>query len=292
MKNFIFSTLTIFGPLLLPAGAVWGEGTKVNDTFLSGGVSVRMTRFEPDGKGKHPALLLVHGLHSPEESAPLLESVANRYVRQGYAVALVHYFDRTGTGKQEIEALIVRFQAFLSGKGDAETDRLFESWLETLRDGLAHLRGRPGVAPDRVGVVGISLGGYLATALAAQKELSLAAVVELFGGMPGSLRPHAGKLPPVLIVHGDRDEVVPVSEAHALKEALQAQKVTHEVLILKGVGHVFATEKGGFRWDAALAADRTIRAFLEKHLPVGAKSTPAPALGSVVMSSPTWLPIR
>jgi hypothetical protein len=31
---------------------------------------------------------------------------------------------------------------------------------------------------------------------------------------------------------------------------------------------VFASESGGFRWDAAFSADRAIRSFLNEHLPV------------------------
>lgn len=41
------------------------------------------------------------------------------------------------------------------------------------------------------------------------------AVVELFG-----------KLPPVLIIHGDKDQVVPITEPHKLRDLLTARRLT------------------------------------------------------------------
>lgn len=44
-------------------------------------------------------------------------------------------------------------------------------------------------------------------------------------------------LPPVLTIHGDKDDVVPYSQATRLKDALDKARVTNELLTIKGGGH-------------------------------------------------------
>jgi carboxymethylenebutenolidase len=124
----------------------------------------------------------------------------------------------------------------------------------------------PRVDAKRIGLVGFSLGAYLALAAATDKESPVAAVVEFFGGLPPNVRRDVKKMPPILIIHGDEDQTVPVAEAHQLRDLLQARKTTLEVQIYPGVGHVFTGSDGKFQWLAALdAKGRTIR-FLDKHL--------------------------
>lgn len=266
MKRVMFFVVWAVGSL---GGSIDAAVVTSRDGFVSGGVAVRVDRFLPAGPGKHPALLLVHGLHSVQEAAPLLESSAGRYAEKGYAVFLVHYFERTGTRDGDIAALIPRFQRFLGGSdGDAATRELFGQWLDTLRDALAYVRRQTDVDETRLGLAGISLGAFLSVTLASEEGSGIVAVVDLFGGMPLECRDRARRLPPVLIVHGDRDTVVPVAEAEALRRLLSTHGIRHEVLILKGVGHVFQAESGRFRWDAALRAEWAIHAFLNEHLAV------------------------
>ncbi|MGH9820454.1 MAG: prolyl oligopeptidase family serine peptidase, partial [Pyrinomonadaceae bacterium] len=44
-------------------------------------------------------------------------------------------------------------------------------------------------------------------------------------------------LPPILTIHGDKDDVVPYSQATRLKDALDRAKVTNELFTVKGGGH-------------------------------------------------------
>ena len=46
-------------------------------------------------------------------------------------------------------------------------------------------------------------------------------------------------LPPVLIIHGDKDRVVPLSQSYILKDHLDTHKIPNEMHILKGVDHAF-----------------------------------------------------
>ncbi len=264
MKRFFAIFLMTFGGLLTMSGALLGaEFTRRSETILSGGVPVSIRRFDPAEPGRRPAVLLVQGLFSPSAAAPLMEVVASRFAQQGYAVFLVNYFERTGTSDAEIAALVTRFQTMQrDGRPDSEARRLFAAWLATLHDAVVYMRAQPNVDGTRVAAVGFSLGGYLSLALASEEQAGIRAVVDLFGGMPRELRDVATRLPPVLIVHGDSDRVVPVSEAQALRHLLEKEGVPHETLILKGVGHVFASQTGSIRWDAVLATDWTVGRFL------------------------------
>jgi len=90
----------------------------------------------------------------------------------------------------------------------------------------------------RVGMFGLSLGGFHALALAARDE-RIAAVVNMFGAMPRGVAPEVARMPPVLILHGDRDAIVPVRRAYELDKLLGRIGADHEIKIYKGQGHSF-----------------------------------------------------
>jgi len=52
--------------------------------------------------------------------------------------------------------------------------------------------------------------------------------------------------PPTLIVHGDKDPLVPIQQAHRMDSALEGAKVEHKLLIIPGGGHDPKTLQGGF----------------------------------------------
>ena len=62
--------------------------------------------------------------------------------------------------------------------------------------------------------------------------------------------------PPFLIMHGDRDPLVPVSQSRRLHDALTAAGVESTLHVVKGAGH-------GFR---GAPIDKTVREFFDKHL--------------------------
>jgi dienelactone hydrolase len=195
---------------------------------------------------------------------------ARRYAAKGYVVLFIHYFDRTGTQDADIKETLVRFKALVKQKGGGLADehiaRQFQAWTATVRDAVAHARSLDKVDSKCIGLVGFSLGAYLALAVAAQQDVRIAAVIDFFGGLPRPLRPGVKTFPPVLILHGDKDQVVPVDEARVLADLLAALRVPHEVQIYPGVGHVFGDNRGGIAWAAALDAERRTSAFLAKHL--------------------------
>jgi acetyl esterase/lipase len=65
--------------------------------------------------------------------------------------------------------------------------------------------------------------------------------------------------PPVLTIHGDRDRLVPLQQAHLLDQKLKAAGAPHTLLVLPGQGH-------GFRGQAQQRAAEAKWRFFKKHL--------------------------
>lgn len=210
-------------------------------TFQNGGKDIRLDCFLPDANG--PRFPAVIGLHGSGGGHASMADPASLLAGQGFAVYVLHYFDRTGT--TEIDGLQTIF-------------RHFPVWMETLWDAVSFVARQPRVDAERIGLLGFSLGAYLALSAAAI-DSRIQAVVEFFGGMPKEMKLFTRRLCPVLILHGEVDKTVPVEEAYHLQQILEKKQIAYEMQIYPGVGHGFSGEI----WrDAGL---RTL-AFLEKYL--------------------------
>jgi dienelactone hydrolase len=80
--------------------------------------------------------------------------------------------------------------------------------------------------------------------LAAEDKHQIAAVVSYFGGMPRDIGARVTKLPPVQVIHGNKDLLVPVSEAHALKKLATDKNFRIDLHIFPNAGHLFLGPKG------------------------------------------------
>ena len=70
--------------------------------------------------------------------------------------------------------------------------------------------------------------------------------------------------PPTLLIHGDADEVVPLTHSEILTAALQETGVTHELLVIEGGDHGFRNP------DHRAEATSAMVAWFKKHLGVRA----------------------
>lgn len=97
---------------------------------------------------------------------------------------------------------------------------------------------RHGLAEDRLALVGFSQGTMMALAVAPRRERPLAGVL----GYSGMLADEAGlsdlrSRPPVMLVHGDADEVLPIAAFHHAKAALGRLGFPLETHVSRGLGH-------------------------------------------------------
>lgn len=212
------------------------------EKFATNGHSITLERFLPETGASVPAVI---GLHGSGGIRGGFVEPARLLAGNGFAVFVPHYFERTDTVWADERTI----------------RREFPAWMETVRDVIGYAEKQPGVQADRVGLLGLSLGAYLALSVAALDD-RIKAVVEYFGGLPQEFSAGLRRMPPVLILHGQDDSVVPVAEAARLEAVLKPLNVPYEKKIYSGAGHVFS---GMTLLDAA---QRTV-GFLRKHLKSG-----------------------
>jgi dienelactone hydrolase len=260
------------------AGIVPSTAAVVKSTasYSSGAHKITVWRYEPKAKGKHPALVMLYGMDCLGESPARYEFVAQRFAAKGYVVHFVHYFDCTRVEKKDVTAMQGRIKASLQLKDptmpDEQVRQHFLDWVAAVKAGVLFCRAQDNVDSERVCVVGFSLGGFVAMSLlATEPDLKLAAAIECFGGLPRELYQGLKSAPPVLIFHGDRDDIVPVKEAYDLKALLKDRKCHVEEKIFAGVGHMFMGDNGSLRLDRVFEAESMCLAFLEKHVKNGGK---------------------
>jgi dienelactone hydrolase len=209
-------------------------------TFDSGGKSIRLDAYVPaNSESSFPAVVALHGAGGGVAG---MDKAAVLLAEQGFAVYVLHYFDRTETQFADKQAIF----------------RNFPIWMKTLWDAISFVESQPAVDRERIALLGFSLGAYLSLANSSI-DGRVKAVVEFFGGLPREMKLFMRRLCPVLILHGEADPTVPVEEAYQLQQLLEKKNIPYEIKIYPGAGHGFENEV----WrDAGL---RTLH-FLQKYL--------------------------
>jgi hypothetical protein len=191
----------------------------------------------------------------------------------------------------------LRFDFYGSGESDGEFREMsLRGEIADGRAAVAFLRGQAGIDPDRVGLLGLSLGGAVAAALAPSVQAKAVVLwsavahttrlrelvkrsAKKIPGKPGAIEFDAREVNPrleedvlkvepirhlarfkgpTLIVHSEKDEAVPVSHARDFFQAAGAD--AKELVIIAGADHVFTT----IPWEQEVIV-RTVQWFV-RHL--------------------------
>jgi dienelactone hydrolase len=232
--------------LLWPGGRARGDVREGVERYRSGDVDVTMEWFAPAARGKFPGVALLHGSGGLDPgTADAFRSVARGLAERGYVVMIPHYFERTG-----------------HAIGEALRPKELSSFVEAVADGVEFGVASGIVDPDRIGMIGYSMGAHIAF-VRAIRDPRIKAIVSVSGGLPVASK---SKLPPLLILQGSNDRSNPVSRIKEFQEAMKAQGVPCASHVYRGLGHNFDVE----RWeDAALRA----AAFFDRHLKKKSTST-------------------
>jgi pimeloyl-ACP methyl ester carboxylesterase len=145
-----------------------------------------------------------------------------------------------------------------------------EGTYRDARAALACLLEQPGIDSARVFYLGESLGGAVAVNLALERPPAGLVLLSTFTGvrelghvhyplLPASLIPDAyptvRRIPrlraPLLVLHGDRDDIVPLAQARAVFAAAPEPKLIH---IFTGAGHNDLLELAGAEFARAIAS--------------------------------------
>ena len=131
--------------------------------FANGNVTLAGSLFLPDGAGRHPAVVLFHGSGPQGRDA----SMARWFAEQGVAALA---YDKRGVGESSGDFRRIPFLD-LTGDGLAA---------------LAFLKARSDIDPRRIGVWGLSQGGWLGPLAASQsREVAFVIAVSGPGVSPG-----------------------------------------------------------------------------------------------------------
>ena len=199
---------------------------------------------------------MLHGASPRKEAGnDEFEKMCGQLADQGYYTEFIEYFSQTPA---------------VGANDPSGIRKNFPVWLAEIHSGIDELgKNRQGaVDPHRIALLGFSLGAYLSLSSGAVDPGQIAAIVEYYGGLPPTLSGGAKTMPPTLILHGDKDVLVNVAEAHSLDELLTAANRPHEMHIYEGANHAFNFPELPFWYNAEDAQDawnRTVK-FLATNL--------------------------
>lgn len=206
-----------------------------------------------------PVVVVIHGggFNDGDKARPREISFATNLVANGYVVMSINYKLRRRQGE------VTWPQPVLDAKTAVR-------WLRKNADAL-------GIDPERIGAMGGSAGGNLSAMLAltgpgdgfdasepcGEFSSRVSCGVDFYGAvklldyhdmkMFARTRAEAPELyekaspvnyasagdAPMLIVHGTKDETVPLSQSEALAAALKKAGVEHELVVVPGAPHTF-----------------------------------------------------
>jgi len=206
-------------------------------TFLSEGQKITGILHLPEKKNP-PCVIASHGLLSSKESEKYI-ALGDRLSQEGIAMLR---FDFRGIGESE---------------GRMEDDTV-SGRVTDLGSAIAFVRSRRDLS-SRIGLLGSSLGGYVSLIKASQEEKIRAIVIwatpfhlddlksnkgaeghalpeeRFFEDLPKHrLLPLLPKVSNCMVIHGEKDELVPVDQAWEIFHSLGAPK---EIYILEGADH-------------------------------------------------------
>lgn len=113
---------------------------------------------------------------------------------------------------------------------DLRAENMYQGLLESremLHNWLLSLAETTGIPPSKTILAGFSQGG--AMTLDVGLKLPFAGLVAMSGYLhPDSISPNQRDFPQILIIHGTRDRVVPLTAAQRAKQALESVGITVE----------------------------------------------------------------
>ena len=249
-KALSIAGLMLLATAVVPRASVAAGWVKTQ--YTSKGQSFDQYLCMPASKGPNPAVVIIHGAETHEANYDEYERECMDLAAQGYVGDFVEYY---GPGEEVVPG---------------ETEKIkagFFAWNHRLRDAIDTLDKNPAVDPKRVGEIGYSLGALLALEHGAHDPNQIAAIVEYYGAAPKGFEELVSTVPPILIIHGGRDQIVNAKQAQALDQMLTAANRPHEIKIYPEARHAFnMPSDGNYDQNDAQDAWGVTLTFLGKYL--------------------------
>ena len=133
---------------------------------------------------------------------------------------------------------------WLDGSSQAAAEAGLVTAAEDLNRFLDEQLAGEGLTADRLVLVGFSQGAMMSLHVALRRAAPVAGVVAISGRLlaPERLEADIVSKPPVLLVHGDQDPVVPFADMDRAGDALVAAGVQTFGHVMRGTGHGIAPD--------------------------------------------------
>lgn len=132
----------------------------------------------------------------------------------------------------------------MDGSSQAEADSGIDASSADLNAFLDARLAEEGLTPDRLALVGFSQGAMMSLQVAPLRALPIAGVVAISGRLlrPGALTSETVVKPPILLIHGDQDPVVPFESMGTAGDALVKAGFPCFAHVMQGTGHGIAPD--------------------------------------------------
>jgi carboxymethylenebutenolidase len=244
--------LAVLGVLSPSAGAAAGEGRSM--VFSTKSQPLTAELFAAPGDGKRPAVVILHGISGFDAFPAFYRRYAAALADAGIDAYVLRYYDASDA---------VASKSKIAEERRAFFNRRIRAWTSSVGEVVGQIAAQAR-STGRVGVLGFSQGGFLATAAAAQ-DPRISPLVVFYGGIPSLLKNEITRLPPLLELHGDADRVVALADGLALVDLARGLGLPVENVVYPGAGHGFEGE------DAVDAQRRTLAFFVAGLLKAPAK---------------------
>jgi carboxymethylenebutenolidase len=228
------------------------DGKQVS--YKSGDETVSAILYAPHGKGRFPALVVIHewwGLND------WVKEQASKLADQGYVTLAVDLY------RGKVAATPDEAHELSRGLPHDRADR-------DLLAAAGYLRSLKIADPKRVGSIGWCMGGGYSLDLALE-DPRLAATVINYGRLATSVDSLKKIHAPILGIFGGQDRGIAVSDVRNFEQQMKQLGKSVEIVIFPEAGHAFENpnNKTGYRAEDAAEAWARMVAFLRRTLQAG-----------------------
>ena len=227
MRCISLLSLWLLG-MLLGSGMLPGESLK--HLRSRDGAEIAFDEFGDPQSAR--CLVLLHGASGP---GPFYQDQAKFFRDKGFRVLMPHYFDAT--------------------RGQSPSSEHYRKWASVTADFVAECRRQS--STKAVFLIGFSLGSSVALAAGSQ-NISVDAIADWYGSLPDEFFYQMKGMPPLLILHGDRDSNIPIVNAQQLAKLCELKHLECE-------HHFYADQEHGFQGAALEDARQRTLAFFAEH---------------------------
>jgi dienelactone hydrolase len=220
----------ILGVLLAASSCIAQK--PIRQTLMIGPKKIAYEVFGEDTEG--PTLILLHGA-----SGPMMElnwQQAKFFASHGYRVLIPHYFDAT--------------------RSSEPSDANYSMWAQVVEKLIEESSKSSVPAQRKTMLLGFSLGASVAL-VAGSQQADIAAVAEWYGSLPDTFFYKVKGMPPLLILHGSRDQNIPVGNAQQLIKLCGLKHLTCD-------SHIYANQGHGFDSGTVKDADSRTLTFFDR----------------------------